>query len=194
MCNSHEEEFYCFTIASARFLKHMADETSGMAAMWPERPSPMLANLAPNLSLLRKLQSRAMQRDSDCSFQEASTYACRLQHFQTMLFRCMEYLKETWLVYVPPGSKQNILDSVHKSYLRWIYYNFQARTRWEKVFQRDTSEIIEIRGWGKRAEGREEWRRFPRKTRAQKGDVASWMYEWMDWWIILKINTYYKSY
>ena len=151
----------------------------------------MLANLAPNLSQIRNLQSRAMQQDSGCAFQEASTHACRLQHFQAMFFRCIEYLRETWLVYVPPGSKEKILDSVHKSYLRWIYYHFQERTRWEEVVQRDTSEILCSEGHI----------RDPRNTRmggkeqkAEKNESVFWgrqgprrgcnvMNVWMDGWV-----------
>jgi len=44
-----------------------------------------------------------------------------------------------------------------------------VKTRWEDVIRRDTSQILEIRGWNRRAEGREEWRRLLRKARALKG-------------------------
>jgi hypothetical protein len=129
----------------------------------------MLANLAPNLSQLRKLRSRAIQQDSDShsAFQEASTYACRLQHFQAMLFRCIECLKETWLVYVPPGSKQKILDSVHKFTVNFLSFSRKNKMRGS----RSEGHIRDPRNtrMGKRAEGREGGRRLLRKTRAPNG-------------------------
>jgi len=151
--------------------------------MWPERPSSMLANLAPNLSQLRKLRYRAMQQDSDCAFQEASKYACRRQRFEAMLFRCIEYLKETWLVYLGTTLfKQKILDSVHKSYIRWIYYHFQERTRWKEDVQRYTLEILGIREWGGKEQKAEKnggvfWER-PGHRRG-----CSFMDGWMDVWM-----------
>jgi hypothetical protein len=45
----------------------------------------------------------------------------------------------------------------------------KPRTRWEYVVLRDTSQILEIKGWRRRAENREEWRRLLREARAQKG-------------------------
>jgi hypothetical protein len=112
-----------------------------------------------------------MQQYSDLAFRETRTYAYRLRHFEAMLFRCTEYLQETSLVHVPPVSKQKILDFVHKPYL-WIYCHLQERTRREEAVWRDTSEILEIRRWGRRAEDREEWGSLLRETRAPEGAVA----------------------
>ena len=39
----------------------------------------------------------------------------------------------------------------------------KPRTRWDDVVRRDTSEILGIRGWRRRAENREEWRRLLRE-------------------------------
>jgi hypothetical protein len=45
----------------------------------------------------------------------------------------------------------------------------KPRTRWDDVIRRDTSQILGIRGWKRRVEEREEWRRLLREGRAQKG-------------------------
>jgi hypothetical protein len=44
----------------------------------------------------------------------------------------------------------------------------KPRTRWKDVVRRDTSEILGIRGWGRRAEDGEECRRLLREARSQK--------------------------
>jgi hypothetical protein len=45
----------------------------------------------------------------------------------------------------------------------------KPRTKWEDVVRRDTSQILGIRGWRRRAEDEKEWRRLLRETKAQKG-------------------------
>jgi len=45
----------------------------------------------------------------------------------------------------------------------------KPRTRWKDVVRWDTSQILEIRGWRRRAENREEWRLLLREVRDQKG-------------------------
>jgi hypothetical protein len=45
------------------------------------------------------------------------------------------------------------------------------------VVQRDALPLLGIRGWRRRAENRDEWRRFLRKAKAWKG---LWRHIWMD--------------
>ena len=45
----------------------------------------------------------------------------------------------------------------------------KPRTKWENVVWRETSQILGMRGWRRRAEDREEWRRLQREDGAQKG-------------------------
>jgi len=49
----------------------------------------------------------------------------------------------------------------------------KPRTRWEDVVRRDTSQILGIRGWRRRAEDREEWRRLLRDARPRRGCSAT---------------------
>jgi hypothetical protein len=45
----------------------------------------------------------------------------------------------------------------------------KPRTRWKDVVRRNTSQILEIRGWRRQAEDRKEWWRLLREAGTQKG-------------------------
>jgi len=44
----------------------------------------------------------------------------------------------------------------------------RPRTKWVDVVQRDALQLLGIRGWRRRAEHRDEWRRLMRETKARK--------------------------
>jgi len=44
----------------------------------------------------------------------------------------------------------------------------RPRTRWVDVVQRDALQLLGIRGWRRRAENRDDWRRLMRETKAEK--------------------------
>jgi hypothetical protein len=62
-------------------------------------------------------------------------------------------------------------DRIQKKLLNRKFHNTRTiekpRTRWENVVQRDELQILEIRGWRRRAGDREQWRRLLREARVQ---------------------------
>jgi hypothetical protein len=53
----------------------------------------------------------------------------------------------------------------------------RPRTRWADVLQRDALQLLGIRGWRRKAENREEWRRLMKEAKSRKVAVAPYM-EW----------------
>ena len=45
----------------------------------------------------------------------------------------------------------------------------RPRIRWADVVQRDALQLLGIRGWRRRAENRDEWKRLMRKAKDRKG-------------------------
>jgi len=44
----------------------------------------------------------------------------------------------------------------------------RPRTRWAAVVQREAFQLMEIRGWRRRVENMDEWRRLMREAKARK--------------------------
>jgi hypothetical protein len=44
----------------------------------------------------------------------------------------------------------------------------RPRTRWAEVVQRDALQLLGIRGWKRRVENRDEWRRLMREAKTRK--------------------------
>ena len=59
-------------------------------------------------------------------------------------------------------------ERIPKKVLKGNFYTTRTvgrpRTRWADVVQRDTLQLLGIRGWGRRAENRDQWRRFMREA------------------------------
>jgi len=65
----------------------------------------------------------------------------------------------------PPPPKKNVLN---RNFYTTIPVG-RPRTRWADVVQMDALQLLEIRGWWRRAENRDEWRPFMRDAEAWKG-------------------------
>jgi len=74
-------------------------------------------------------------------------------------------MEEEWIK-KKKGSKRKLLH--HKPVGR-------PRTRWVDVVQRDALHLLGIRGWRRRAENRDEWRRLMGEVKARKG---LWRHIW----------------
>jgi hypothetical protein len=64
-------------------------------------------------------------------------------------------------------------ERISKKVLNGNFYTTRPvgrpRTRWADVVQRDALQLLAIRGWRRRAEDVDEWRRLRRETKALKG-------------------------
>jgi len=50
----------------------------------------------------------------------------------------------------------------------------RPRNRWAYVVQRDALQLLGIRGWRRRAENRDEWRRLMREAKARRGGIDTY--------------------
>ena len=64
-------------------------------------------------------------------------------------------------------------ERIPKEVLKGNFYTARPvgrpRTRWADVVQRDALQLLGIRGWRRRAENRDKWRRLMREAKARKG-------------------------
>jgi hypothetical protein len=79
--------------------------------------------------------------------------------------RKVQKLKARPLLFIVLNAYVELITSV----LSCIRPVGKPRTRWEDVVRKDTSQILGIREWRRRANDREKWRRRLRDARAQKG-------------------------
>jgi len=74
-----------------------------------------------------------------------------------------------WAGHITRTGDERILKKALNGKFHNTWLVGKPRTRWEGVVWRDTSQFLGIRGWRRRAEDREEWRRLLREVMAQKG-------------------------
>ena len=64
-------------------------------------------------------------------------------------------------------------ERIPKKVLNGTFYNTRPvgrpRTRWADVVQRDSLQLLGVRGWRRGAESRDEWRHALREAKARKG-------------------------
>jgi len=64
-------------------------------------------------------------------------------------------------------------ERIPKKVLNGTFYTTRPvgrpRTRWANVVQRDALQLLGIRGWRRRAQNRDEWRRLMREAKTRKG-------------------------
>jgi len=60
-------------------------------------------------------------------------------------------------------------ERIPKKVLNGKFYTTRPRTRWADVVQRNALQLPGIRGWRRRAENRDEWRRLVREAKVRKG-------------------------
>jgi len=67
----------------------------------------------------------------------------------------------------------DIKERIPKKVLNGNFYTTRPagrpRTRWADVVQRDALHLLGIRGWRRKAENRDEWRRLIREVKARMG-------------------------
>jgi hypothetical protein len=64
-------------------------------------------------------------------------------------------------------------ERIPKKVLNGTFHNTRPvgrpRARWANVVQRDALQLLGVRGWRRRAENRDEWRRALSEAKARKG-------------------------
>ena len=82
-----------------------------------------------------------------------------------------------WAGHIIRMGKERIPKKVLKGNVYTIRPVGRPRTRWPDVVQRDALHLLGIRGWRRRVENRNEWRRLMREAKDRKG---MWRHIWMD--------------
>jgi hypothetical protein len=77
-----------------------------------------------------------------------------------------------WLGHIIRMEEESIPKKVRNGNFHTTRPGGRPRTKWADVVQRDALQLLGIRGWRRRAENRDEWRRLMREAKARNGAVA----------------------
>ena len=73
-----------------------------------------------------------------------------------------------WAGHIIRMEEERIPKNIKRKFLHHKQVG-RPRTRWADAVQMDALQLLGIRGWRRRAENRDEWRRLMRKAKARKG-------------------------
>jgi len=97
------------------------------------------------------------------------TVNCTVYTMSQTSWRILKIRKLRWASHIIRMEEERIPKKVLNGNFYTTRPVGRPRTRWADVVQRDALQLLGIRGWRRRAENRDEWRRLLREAKAQKG-------------------------